>query len=48
MQECARYVETLKAYENKPASSIMEQRDTDYLGRFTGALTAIRGVNRWG
>jgi DNA excision repair protein ERCC-1 len=48
MQECARYIETLKAYESKPASSIMEARDTDYLGRLTAALTAIRGVNRCG
>jgi hypothetical protein len=48
LQECARYIETLKAYENKPASSIMEARDTDYLGRLTAALTAVRGVNRCG
>jgi hypothetical protein len=27
-QECARYIETFKAYENKPASSIMEHTDT--------------------
>lgn len=27
-QECARYIETFKAYENRPASSIMEHTDT--------------------
>lgn len=32
-QECARYIETFKAYENRPASSIMEHTDTgDLMG----------------
>ncbi len=45
-QECARYLETFKAYENKPAGAIQERVDTDYLGRLTSVLTSVRGVNR--
>jgi NAD-dependent DNA ligase len=45
-QECARYLELFKAYENKPAASIQARADTDYVGRLTAALTSVRGVNR--
>uniref|UniRef100_A0A6V7QW88 ERCC1-like central domain-containing protein n=1 Tax=Ananas comosus var. bracteatus TaxID=296719 RepID=A0A6V7QW88_ANACO len=45
-EECARYLETIKVYENKPADSIREQMDTDYLSRLTHALTSIRHVNK--
>jgi hypothetical protein len=47
-QECARYIETFKGYESRPASSIKERTDTDYLGRLTSSLTTIRGINRSG
>jgi DNA excision repair protein ERCC-1 len=33
MTECARYLETIKVYENKPADLIQGQMDTDYLSR---------------
>lgn len=33
VEECARYLETLKTYENKPADSIQERTDNDYLSR---------------
>ncbi|XP_073002239.1 DNA excision repair protein ERCC-1 [Typha latifolia] len=46
LEECGRYLETIKVYENKPADSIREQMDTDYLSRLTHALTSIRHVNR--
>jgi len=36
-QECARYIETFKAFENRPASSIMEHTDT-------GKATRVRQV----
>ncbi|KAK8964005.1 DNA excision repair protein ERCC-1 [Platanthera guangdongensis] len=45
-EECGRYLETLKAYENKPADSIREQTNTDYLSRLTHALTTVRHVNK--
>jgi len=47
-QECARYIETFKGYESRPASSIKERTDTDYLGRLSNSLTTIRGINRSG
>lgn len=33
LEECGRYLETVKVYENKPADIIREQMDTDYLSR---------------
>ncbi len=47
LQECARYLETLKSYESKPASSIQERVEHDYASRQAAALTQVRGVNRW-
>jgi hypothetical protein len=32
-EECARYLETIKMYENKPADNIQERTDHDYLSR---------------
>ena len=33
MDECARYLETLKSYEKKSADGISERVDNDYLSR---------------
>ncbi|CAK9195889.1 unnamed protein product [Sphagnum troendelagicum] len=46
LEECGRYLETVKMYENKPADNIQERTDNDYLSRLTGALTSVRHVNR--
>ncbi|CAM6013424.1 unnamed protein product [Sphagnum balticum] len=46
LEECGRYLETIKMYENKPADNIQERTDNDYLSRLTGALTSVRHVNR--
>ncbi|KAL6906506.1 hypothetical protein ACP4OV_004107 [Aristida adscensionis] len=46
MEECGRYLETIKVYENKPADSIREHTDNDYLSRLTHALTSVRHVNK--
>ncbi|XP_062205963.1 DNA excision repair protein ERCC-1 [Phragmites australis] len=46
MEECGRYLETIKVYENKPADSIREHMDNDYLSRLTHSLTSIRRVNK--
>nr|GLL35519.1 DNA excision repair protein ERCC-1 [Ipomoea trifida] len=46
LEECARYLETIKVYENKPADLIQGQMDTDYLSRLNHALTSIRHVNK--
>ena len=44
--ECARYLETFKSYENKPAESIRKDLGSDYGGRVTAILTGVRGVNK--
>lgn len=33
LEECGRYLETIKVYENKSADIIQGQMDTDYLSR---------------
>eukprot|EP01134_Creolimax_fragrantissima_P004435 CFRG4435T1 len=44
-EECARYIETYKRYENKNADMLMERMDETYLSRSTGFLTDIPSVN---
>ena len=46
LQECARYLETYKSYETKPADAIQGRTDEDYLSRLNSALTTVRGVNK--
>lgn len=46
LEECARYLETVKIYENKPADNIQERTDHDYLSRLTSALMTVRHVNK--
>ncbi|GJM91247.1 hypothetical protein PR202_ga07605 [Eleusine coracana subsp. coracana] len=46
MEECGWYLEAIKVYENKPADSIKEHMDNDYLSRLTQALTSVRHVNK--
>ncbi|KAA3486375.1 DNA excision repair protein ERCC-1 isoform X1 [Gossypium australe] len=46
LEECGRYLETIKVYENKPADLIQGQMDTDYLSRLNHALTTVRRVNK--
>lgn len=33
LEECGRYLETIKVYENKPADIIQGHMDSDYLSR---------------
>ncbi|KAI8113232.1 hypothetical protein M9435_003236 [Picochlorum sp. BPE23] len=44
--ECARYIETLKSYEKKPAESIQKDLGSDYASRASSVLTSVRGVNK--
>ncbi|XP_058761375.1 DNA excision repair protein ERCC-1-like [Vicia villosa] len=46
LEECGRYLETIKVYENKPADIIQGQLDSDYLSRLTHSLTTVRHVNK--
>ncbi|DBA91926.1 TPA: hypothetical protein ACH3X2_003828 [Trebouxia sp. C0005] len=45
-EECARYLETYKSYETKPADAIQGRTDEDYISRLNSALTTVRGVNK--
>ncbi|KAL6775946.1 RAD10 [Auxenochlorella protothecoides x Auxenochlorella symbiontica] len=45
-QECARYIETYKSYESKPADSIQKSVGSDFVSTATAALTSLRGVNK--
>ncbi|DAZ98361.1 TPA: hypothetical protein N0F65_000680 [Lagenidium giganteum] len=44
--EAARYIETLKAYENKSASMIKEKVECEFLPKANDVLTSIRSVNK--
>ena len=44
--ECARYLETIKAFEMKPADLILGHVDRDYLSRLHAALGAVKGISR--
>ena len=45
--ECARYIETFKAYENKSTTSIQEKAEVDFLPQVTKFLTTnIPGLNK--
>lgn len=46
VEECARYLETIKIYENKPADIIQERTDNDYLSRLSNTITTVRHVNK--
>ncbi|XP_050221661.1 DNA excision repair protein ERCC-1 isoform X1 [Mercurialis annua] len=46
LEECGRYLETIKIYENKPADLIQGYMDTDYLSRLSHSLTTVRHVNK--
>ncbi|KAL8470435.1 hypothetical protein ACS0TY_033064 [Phlomoides rotata] len=46
LEECGRYLETIKVYENKSADLIQGQMDMDYMSRLNNALTSVRHVNK--
>jgi len=46
VEECARYVETYKAYEKKPADVIQGSLGGDFYTQLTDVLTSIRSVNK--
>lgn len=43
-QECARYLETFKAYESKPADLIQGRAEEDYMSRLNAAITTVWAV----
>lgn len=45
-EEAGRYLETFKAYENKPPDAIKAKVEDGYLARLTNFLTSVKGVNK--
>ncbi|XP_015262520.1 PREDICTED: DNA excision repair protein ERCC-1 [Gekko japonicus] len=45
-EEAGRYLETYKAYEQKPADLLKEKVDQNYLSRATDCLTSVKSVNK--
>eukprot|EP01127_Copromyxa_protea_P013293 TRINITY_DN3565_c0_g1_i3.p1 TRINITY_DN3565_c0_g1~~TRINITY_DN3565_c0_g1_i3.p1 ORF type:complete len:272 (-),score=20.61 TRINITY_DN3565_c0_g1_i3:70-885(-) len=44
-KEAARYIETYRAYTNKPFDSIKSPATTDFFSQYTDTITSIRSVN---
>ena len=44
--EAGRYLETLKAYENKPPEMLMGIKSQDYLSQLRECMTSIKSVNK--
>ena len=45
-EEAARYLETYKAYEHKPAELLMERTDSDFTSQAIDCLTSVHKVNK--
>ncbi|XP_053551063.1 DNA excision repair protein ERCC-1 isoform X2 [Bombina bombina] len=45
-EEAARYLETYKCYEQKPADALKEKAERDFISRMTDCLTAVKSVNK--
>ncbi|XP_075302326.1 DNA excision repair protein ERCC-1 isoform X3 [Opisthocomus hoazin] len=45
-EEAGRYLETYKAYEQKPPDLLRERVEPDFLSRMSDCLTSIKSVNR--
>ncbi|XP_075073402.1 DNA excision repair protein ERCC-1 isoform X2 [Mixophyes fleayi] len=44
--EAARYLETYKCYEQKPADALKERTERDFMSRITDCLTTVKSVNK--
>ncbi|XP_027697735.1 DNA excision repair protein ERCC-1 [Vombatus ursinus] len=45
-EEAGRYLETYKSYEQKPADSLKERLEQDFVSRITDCLTTVKSVNK--
>ncbi|CAH2321383.1 DNA excision repair ERCC-1 isoform X2 [Pelobates cultripes] len=45
-EEAARYLETYKCYEQKPADVLKEKTERDFISRMTDCLTTVKSVNK--
>ncbi len=46
LEEAARYLESFKAFEHKPASAIQERLEESHVARAQEVLTTVRSINR--
>eukprot|EP01041_Mallomonas_annulata_P005640 gene5640-11379_t len=44
--EAARYIETFKVYETRPATSIQEREESEFLPRLSSVLTTVKPLNK--
>ncbi|XP_074647886.1 DNA excision repair protein ERCC-1-like [Tubulanus polymorphus] len=45
-EEAGKYIEAYKVYEHKPADSLKEKTDKNFLSRMTDCLTSVKSVNK--
>ncbi|XP_075698398.1 DNA excision repair protein ERCC-1 isoform X2 [Rhinoderma darwinii] len=45
-EEAARYLETYKCYEQKPADALKERLESDLISRITDCVTTVKSVNK--
>ncbi|XP_068111715.1 DNA excision repair protein ERCC-1 [Hyperolius riggenbachi] len=45
-EEAARYLETYKCYEQKPADALKEKTESDFMSRMTDCFTTVKSVNK--
>ncbi|XP_063961944.1 DNA excision repair protein ERCC-1-like [Lytechinus pictus] len=45
-EEAGRYLETYKAYENKPADALKEKVEQNHISKMTDCLTTVKSVNK--
>lgn len=45
-EECGRYLETFKYFENRSSAAIQEKVETEFLPKLTRVLTSVRSVNK--
>ncbi|XP_066442851.1 DNA excision repair protein ERCC-1 [Eleutherodactylus coqui] len=45
-EEAARYLETYRCYEQKPADALKERTESDFMSKITDCLTTIKSVNK--
>jgi DNA excision repair protein ERCC-1 len=45
-EECGRYLETFKYFENRSSAAIQEKVETEFLPKVTRTLTSVRSVNK--
>ncbi|XP_071986130.1 DNA excision repair protein ERCC-1 [Engystomops pustulosus] len=45
-EEAARYLETFKSYEQKPADALKERTESNFMSQITDCLTTVKSINK--